>query len=497
MTTPHNIDAVSERAVLAAYALALGCALYPVVAFAYPPLVDYPNHLARLHILLEDGNAVLARYYAVQWRFVPNLALDLFAVACGWMGMGAAAAGKAFVLLTMVVQTGGVLAVSRALFGRVSPWAVAGVLFVFNYALHLGMVGFLFASGLALWAFAVHLSLLGKSRAVAFVVEALMAAVLLVAHLYGFAIYGVLVGVHALSQAGWNVRELARRAAPFVPALVVFWALSPTAGGPTFIKMPDPLLKLIHLAHLSLFDGGSVRAAALVLVGGFAALFAFKRRTLFAPHMGWVVLAFLGLYVVLPHVVLSSGNADWRLLTPLALIVCAALAVPLGRKAGLGGLALVVALSAVQAALVYDRWRLAEAHQRHMMAALGELPRGARVFSAVFGGGYADAQSPVPWTHMAALGVVANDHFVPSVFANPTQQPLAYVGEFEPLRQKVRRIVYDDPAKVDWDTVKAHFDYIVLMDSAPGVARWLVHVPFAVETVDAHDPHIWIGRIAQ
>ena len=281
---------------------------------------------------------------------------------------------------------------SRALHGRVTPWAAAGVLFVFNYALHLGMLSFLFASGLALWAFAAYLVVLGRSRGRRFVFVALAALVLLVAHLYGFAVFAVLVGVHALAQVRFNVCALMWRAAPFVPALAAFAAFSPTAEGPTFIKMPDATLKVLHLAHLSLFDSPLARAGAIVLVAAFVIVFALKRRTLFAKHLSPVVAVLLGLYVVLPHVVLSSGNADWRLLTPLALVVCAALAVPLGRKVGYGVLAGVVVLGVVQSALVYDRWRLSDAHQTHMMQALAELPKHPQM---VANGSFAHTEHPV------------------------------------------------------------------------------------------------------
>src|SRR5438132_9388300 len=52
----------------------------PIVWFAHLPLVDYPNHLARLHIhqnLPTDPN--LSRFFQFHWIFTPYLGLDLLA----------------------------------------------------------------------------------------------------------------------------------------------------------------------------------------------------------------------------------------------------------------------------------------------------------------------------------------------------------------------------------------------------------------------------------
>ena len=41
------------------------------------PLLDYPNHLARMHILLNIAHSYdLQRFYEIQWAVIPNLAMD-------------------------------------------------------------------------------------------------------------------------------------------------------------------------------------------------------------------------------------------------------------------------------------------------------------------------------------------------------------------------------------------------------------------------------------
>ena len=59
--------------------LALISAL-PVLVATYPQMVDYPAHLARMHIMLtRDSSPYLQEYYGFQWRWMGNLGADILA----------------------------------------------------------------------------------------------------------------------------------------------------------------------------------------------------------------------------------------------------------------------------------------------------------------------------------------------------------------------------------------------------------------------------------
>jgi hypothetical protein len=54
--------------------------LAPLLIVDVPPLLDYPNHLARAFLLASlPQDPVLAQFYAARWSIIPNLALDLVA----------------------------------------------------------------------------------------------------------------------------------------------------------------------------------------------------------------------------------------------------------------------------------------------------------------------------------------------------------------------------------------------------------------------------------
>src|SRR5260370_42202710 len=104
-------------AVLTLAGLLLGAlAAYPIVSTQYMPLLDYPNHMARMHVLLEAGrSSLLDQFYLIRWRPLPDLAVDLVVPLLAQI-MPPDWAGRAFILLTMVLMTGGPVAGHRGLF---------------------------------------------------------------------------------------------------------------------------------------------------------------------------------------------------------------------------------------------------------------------------------------------------------------------------------------------------------------------------------------------
>ena len=56
-----------------AFALLMILVSVPLFSTVLPPLFDYPNHLARMHVLAAGGS----QFYAVHWQALPNLAQDL------------------------------------------------------------------------------------------------------------------------------------------------------------------------------------------------------------------------------------------------------------------------------------------------------------------------------------------------------------------------------------------------------------------------------------
>src|SRR5215216_6470662 len=89
----------------------------PVVFTNYVPLVDYPNHLARAYILHSyDQVPAYRAEYRVALGPLPNLAVDLVVVV-GLSFFGLPAAGKIFLITTVLLFVAGCHRLGRAIHG--------------------------------------------------------------------------------------------------------------------------------------------------------------------------------------------------------------------------------------------------------------------------------------------------------------------------------------------------------------------------------------------
>src|SRR5262245_63298320 len=71
----------TNRYWLAAAGLLAIVLVIPFVLVDVPPVLDYPNHLARYFVLAHPDDAILSRMYDIRWAILPNLGMDVLGAA--------------------------------------------------------------------------------------------------------------------------------------------------------------------------------------------------------------------------------------------------------------------------------------------------------------------------------------------------------------------------------------------------------------------------------
>src|SRR5690348_2781657 len=81
----------------------LAIAAVPLFSVLVPPMGDYPNHLARLHILATIAQSTaLQQLYEVRWQVTPYIGMDALGLGLAqWMPIYAV--GKLLVLFVMAL----------------------------------------------------------------------------------------------------------------------------------------------------------------------------------------------------------------------------------------------------------------------------------------------------------------------------------------------------------------------------------------------------------
>lgn len=490
-------------AVLGAIIAAL---LAPLLITDVPPILDYPNHLARL-VLLAAGpdDPVLGRIFVPAWSILPNLAVDLIGPPLLRV-LDVHTAGRILLGATILLNLAGVITLHRAYFGRRSFWPLAAGLVACNYTFLFGFLNWQIGSGLAMLSAAAWLRW-RETRPIATVLGgALAAIVLFFCHLLGVAFFLLLIGSAELramrsARAAWvRIAGLAAVAA----GPVVLATRTPLRDAPAGLHWLSPALKLEQAAapfmnYLWPLDMGT---AALVY-GGVALGIAFGRLSL-APQASVAMAVLLLAYVVLPFDLMSTAFLDTRVAVMAGYLLFAAVdPVRMSRWLGPGVAVTLTVLFIARMGVLADAWGEHRSDVAALRAAIGPVPSGAAVYLTTV----PRAEAPSYWDagprsrelsnglradfHLPALLLIERGAFWPVLFANPAQQPI----RLRPPYARLARIAATLPSHAElsaepgraWPAL-LEFDFVLLLEAGaqaepagflPGCLTPLVRTGFA------------------
>jgi NADH:ubiquinone oxidoreductase subunit 6 (subunit J) len=416
----------SAARVWIAFLLLLGLAAAPVFSTVLPPLLDYPNHLARMHLLAAGGG----RFYAVRWAPLPNLAEDLFVPPLARL-VPLETAGKLFLVAIFALTAGGAVFLNRVATGGWRLWPLAAFFLLYNRTLLWGFLNYLFGLGVWLCGLGLWLAIRERRPWLRILVSSLSALACFFSHLAAFGVYALtILGVELPgAAAGLRARDraaLARRAAilaaQFVipAALLYFWRQTAGEAGVDydFPRKFDLAFSVFDNYHPA-FD-----IASFILFAGLLAWLGWTRRLGFEPRLGGALALLFVAYLAAPARLWGGSGLDHRLPLALFLLLVAGSApsFPSRRAAVAVGVAAGLLL-ALRMAAVERVWLRADRIYAADLAGIDALPRGARL--AVAYPANATHATAVPELHLPAMAVVRRDAFVPTLFALPGQQPLA------------------------------------------------------------------------
>jgi hypothetical protein len=460
-----------RRGTAAIYVLLTAVALLPVFLVDVVPLANMPNHMARVRILAEIGqDPALAMHYRLNWALQPNLALDLLLTPLAGIAQPLEL-GRWFTALTMLVLIGGTLALHRALHGRIGLWPLALFLFLYNHVLIWGFLNFLLGLGLALWLFAAWVATQGRAGWTRTLLFAAAGVALFFVHLMALGIYGLLVGAWELGRLRRNRVEfgsLLRRWAvdglQFLPAAALFLlALPPRVGDPEWVwGRPIDRLRGIWSPVLTNLGPLDLLIAVFVVVAGL--LLAIRRWARPADGMALPLLLLTSAALAVPYWSYGRFGGVWgldvRLWVALSFLAVAGLRFCGPEKAGRLLAAVLIGLFAVRVYQIADDWRVYDRQIAEYRAAAAIITPGARILQVQ------EETSPVAdepgafrdvYYHFTNYSVIDRSVFLPTLFTDPTKQPIVAAPERAdidtpvglPIRPGELR-AWADPAVFDW-----------------------------------------------
>ena len=469
------------------FVVLMAAASIPIATHPLPPLADYANHLARMHVIdAIDTDPDLARFYEVDWQMIPNLMIDLV-VPVLHRFMDVYLAGQIFTILSFVLIGSGTLAFNRALIGRWSALPLIALPLLYNGVLLVGVMNYVFGIGLTLWGLAAWLALRERPWPWRLAISTLFALVLYFCHLFAAGVYalGLLaIELHRL----WSKRaeplprlfgDFVATGLPFIPLLLLLMA-SPTLhapGSPSYWELDgklDGLMAVIKVYYSSV-------AIGLLAVVVIAAAFARWRNALNFHPVGWAIFGVGAVaYLAMPRAIFGAHLADQRLPIALAFMLIACFTVELRRRiARVGLVALVALLLAVRIATVQSVWNHLDRGTDEFIESVKSIKRGARVLVVQDDRSSCKEISDFNLVHAASLATIERSALVTTAFTVKGKHILharkafrAFVeteDRWPPSLPYVLQAADRVPAGVKyfWNLWPRHYDYVYILFTTP------------------------------
>jgi hypothetical protein len=420
----EGASALQGAAFWAIAALLTAAFAAPLFLVNIAPMTDFPAHLARVTLLSHlPLDPTLARYWAVDLRPLPNLAMDLFVPTLA-KAVGAKIAMKIFVALGVALWVAGAALIYRALWREWSIQPLFAVFFAVNASFYYGFSNFHVGAGLALTA--TGLWLLAARRTPALVAAmAATALALLFSHLMAAALFGLLLGGFELGRL-WRERAgakqivvaLATLAAIFLPAALI-WAFVFEHGRETGVEF-----KWLHnLLAIFIYSSGAgairynfVPAAAMFAAFGLA----WRAGRLDVSREALPVCALMLLATLLcPAVAMSGAIIHVRLPAVACILFLCAARVRVDPRWVRPALAALLAVSLGLGGVEWMRWRAGDAVIADIRAAANaHIETGARVATALA------SVNDFALAHGVDLTALDRKAFVPSFFTTKGQSTI-------------------------------------------------------------------------
>jgi hypothetical protein len=426
--------------------------LAPIWSVAFPPLLDYPNHLARSFVLahLGDPAFTFSRYYRADWGFFPYLGMDATLAVLNRI-FQIETAGRLFLSICVLALPAAAWFFFRQIHPGEDTTALWTLLIAGNVFFLEGFLNFDLSVAVGLLALALWLRWLAQPGMARWVVSLAAFLAMYFTHLLGFGITGLIVAVY-LMLARRPLRDWMWSGALGLPGLA-FYLHSSRVGLSVhdiiFHGFSDKLDSLGMILH------GYWPALDLISLAAWGAWFlaAYWRNPEFRWNGRWlgISLFLLALFWAIPWMWGEGSDLDIRVLPFLFVTVLAA--AHTGRRAKRLA-AIPVLLFATRAAMMTAHFAATQPELAGLARSFDAIPRGALVLPIVEGD-----QDPIerPFTHFWAYGVIRRGWFSPYLMDEPGETPMRITYDsYAP--DGFWNLVYDEPP--DWRRVQHDYQYV-------------------------------------
>lgn len=430
----HGFSAPQIGVLFAAFMLLISI---PIWTHPLPPLSDYVNHLARMHVIATiSHNPRLAHFYEINWAVIPNLTMDLIVPLLAHI-MNVYLAGQVFIVSMFALIMSGCLALNRALIGRWSVFPLLAFPLLYNYVFLVGLMNYIFGIGVALWALAGWVALRERPWPARFTLSIICVLALFFCHLSALGIYGIGVLSFELGRL-WQRRlePWPARIVEFVGSGLPFLAAAP-------LLMASPTMQLVGSTY---WDQRGKIDGLMYVVSNYSDIVAFTIVTTMVAGIVWTVrhrvlrfhplvfaLIAVGavVYFALPRIMFDTYMTDQRVPLGVVFMLFACGDLELRRRVVRRAFLIVLILLITVRLIEIDyNWSQLSDSTSEFRSSVRRIAPGSRVFVAYADRSLGEDVRDLGLVHAACIATIERSALVTTVFTTAGKQILHVRPEF-------------------------------------------------------------------
>jgi len=427
--------------------------LLPLWIDRYPPLLDYPDHLARSFIIfhLDDPAYRFRIFYSTQWGPYPYLGMDVLLIGLQHL-LSAEVAGRVLLsVCVLLVPIGGwwFLRQANPSHNALAVWIL---LLSYNPFFLEGFVNFQLALGLCFLTLGFWLRCLEKTTIARWATVLALVTCTYLTHLYAFGICAFVMLAYSLASRV-RFRQIAWSCGFFLPGALMFFLSGIASYNGQQVRVRS-LLHKFFAGRAALLHGYSLRLELVtfwVIVACMIAAWLGNRQ--FRWNRSWLIVFFAmaGLYLALPNEIGESWLIDVRVVPALFIVVLAV--AKLGRRQR--SLALVgMLLFGIRTADIVRNFKQQQPALLSMHNAIQMLPRNTRMLPIINVDIVGDDLLHQLYAHFWAYAIIQRGVLAPGLFELPGQTALRI--------NNAEQYVPEEPETrpPNWEDVCRNYDYI-------------------------------------
>jgi hypothetical protein len=410
----------------------------PIWTHPLPPLSDYVNHLARMHIIATlQANPQASNFYEINWQVIPNLTMDFIVPALARV-MNIYTAGSTYIVAMFALLISGTLALNRALVGRWTVLPLFAFPLVYNYVFLVGLMNYLFGIGVALWAMAGWIALRDRAWPLRYLLSVVSVLALFFCHLSALGIFGVgILSFEILRLWDWRRELSVRRIADFVLSGFPFLAAAPLL----YLSPTMNLISNTYWDQRGKIDGlmyvisnySDFAAFALVGIMATGIVWAVRHRILHFHPLVFVLLAVGGaVYFALPRIMFDTYMTDQRVPIGIAFMLFACGDLHLRhRLVRRGFLVVLIVLIAGRLIEIDYNWSQLSDSTSQFRSSVRRITPGSKVFVAYADRSAGEDVRDLGLVHAACIAAIEKGALVTTLFTVVGKQVLHAKPEFK------------------------------------------------------------------